>query len=176
MITTTSKSKPTVKDAELAVLRARGSVLQLEAWQAEALPEAILCAMAREVTFAAFERRPRWANISAATADVCIVHATTCLANSDPTIAFKTVPLDPMRSAMSADMRATPVPMAWSLSNSQRIELRSMLALVAAIPGSSAAVRSHMAACTRCGGVMSSPTVLITIEWAGRSLSREYAL
>lgn len=146
----------------------QGTENQMERWLAKLLPEDELTALARKEIFAGFDPYKRWQNISELDADNAIRHGDLC---DDPDLAsailFETKPAYnlthdqwELMKRVQATTEATRKH-AWCVEGGCTVRMQP---------------RVHVAVCARCNGSVRYPAALVTVEWAGRTLTREYAL
>lgn len=163
---------------ELAVLRAAGTPNQLERWNAGLLPEEELLSLARNLLYAPF-RFPRWSvnrdrermaklakqTLRTRSSVEFLRHGPACTGTTitDAHLSFASCAAD----ALTADE--------WTLYKLYDVARAAVEATTG--PGS---VRveptKHWVTCGRCGGAAYKISVKVSIDWAGRTLVREYAL
>lgn len=151
---------------ELEALKG-GTDNQRDRWAHQLLPEDELTALARAELFSGFSDLKRWKNISELEADNAINHADACY-DDGPTIKFGTEPAEFMthdewesykliQTAIDHVTNSHP----WCLNADVTFKF---------------ATRRHVATCQVCKKAVRFSTALVTAQWAGRTLSREYSL
>lgn len=143
------------------LLRAFALPEQLRAWYAGTLPEEDVLDIARRVAFVTFSDFPRYVRLERWD----VRHGATCAADATVTFAddeswSRARYRDELRKMDRASERSVA---SWG-------ELSSYFT----IPQITA--RCHRATCSGCGATTHRNSVLVTVHWAGRPLSREYAL
>lgn len=164
---------------------ARGTPDQRERWAANLLPEDELLVIARGVLFAPFEGLPRYnarSNRPSATIRPIDVHHTDlCGYRRQPREEF-----DPYvaRLARQGAIRFE-VAEATELGATEWASLKKMSVLVSQASqhawiapgqGFSLEPRAHWASCTMCHEEIVKHSAMVSVYWAGRTLSREYIL
>lgn len=146
-----------------------GTPNQHERWLAKMLPEDELTALARTELFHGFDKYKRWKNIGDAAAERDVRHTPVC-DNDDmpPTYVFETKPTHDMThdqweqmKLIQATAEAITKLHPWCIDGGCTVRMTP---------------RAHVAKCARCARSVSYPTALVTVEWAGRTLTREYSL
>jgi len=146
-----------------------GTPNQMERWIAKLLPEDELTALARKEIFSGLDTFKRWKNVSEEDADADIKHTGMCEAiDTRPPLVFDTLPAyhmthdewDTMKKIQSI-IDTTAKRHVWCADGGCTIKMKP---------------QAHNATCARCNKGRSYATALVTVEWAGRTLTREYAL
>lgn len=139
-----------------------GTANQRERWAAGVLPDDELCALAREVLFAPFAngRLVRWMKIRPRDLEH---RAPGCQGE----IIFTTGPCVDLRHGEWE--RYKQIEAVCQTANQHEWTVRSGEAF-------GLEKRFHVAECSGCGGKLALPTVIVRVSWAGRVLSREFAL
>jgi hypothetical protein len=150
---------------ELEALK-RGTANQRERWDHQLLPEEELTALARNELFECFTMK-RWKNMSIAEAHDAIRHAEEC--HGIAPITFETeVTFDALthtqweswkvvQSAVNQTSKTHP----WC------VQANVTLTIVC---------KMHVATCNHCKKQVRFATALVVAQWAGRKLTREFAL
>lgn len=156
---------------EMEALR-MGTQSQRQRWQCGNLPAAEVAALAREELFRPFWAFRRRAKLSAyAIPHPVDAHGNvTCAAgapSSTPPVTWETLP-DPLAltapqwSAVTRLLRAVE-------------EVRRHPWLTSCLPTAvQSSIREHRGTCQACGRSVSDVAALVSVDWAGRTLSREY--
>lgn len=145
-----------------------GTDNQRERWRAMLLPDDELKALVREPLFSGFENLRRWQNLTDVQADEQISHSGMCrMSNLLPAIEFSTEELAKMTHGMWETFKVAQTAAdklqhhPWFEKGGSEISLSP---------------RTHVATCAACKGQIHHASVLVTIQWAGRVLTREYKL
>jgi hypothetical protein len=148
------------QNAKLAarLLEQRGTASQRERWAVGLLPEDELLALARDVLFAPFAPFARWRKLMSSD----IVHRQTC---NGGTVTFST--------RQPADLSAEE----WAILKKITTAATAGKALFRE-HGTTATVDlvEHVGSCFKCKAEVFGRSASVRLEWAGRPLSREYAL
>jgi len=149
---------------ELHAVETRGTASQLARWFGGCLPERELCDIARDELFKPFADLPLRRKMTRF--DIHGVAASCPLPDS---------------VQWSVSSRPTLLPEQWERLEQIRAAAdtaaqHQWLRLSAPADVVQISVRSHSGVCGRCARVKVQQSALVTITWAGRTLSREYAL
>ncbi len=160
---------------EMEAVRTRGNDAQRERWGACCLPEDELLELARQVLFeplALFMKRQRllFASIPHPRAANGIW---TCVSGAvasrlDSLVDWSTA-TNPELSAGEWKTLQQVLDAAWTIGRHPWMRLSPPEAV-------SVQPREHRGVCKRCDGAVVEHTALVSIQWAGRTLSREYVL
>ena len=137
-----------------------GSADQKERWHAGTLPEDELLSLARGVLFAPFNDIPRWQMLEPEE----VHHTRDCRASK----AVEFMVVDRVRLTRSE----------WATLNriSALTIVASDLAFLQDVLAFEVKLRCHLARCSACHAEIDGMSALVSVSWAGRTLSREYAL
>ena len=145
----------------------RGTDNQRERWAAHLLPEEELTALARKEIYFNFEGLKRWRNLSERQADLAIKHAETCLLQAPVTFTR----LDTIDFLTAAE---------WKVYKKVQTLVDETMRIHTWCTDAGCTISfslgGHLAACTVCNKAIRFPTAMVTALWAGRTLTREYAL
>jgi hypothetical protein len=145
-----------------------GTARQHQLWDQAALPDHELTDIAREILFAPFRpfrRRVRMGSMAVHAGHVTSMSTAPCTT----AISWTSIPCE-----LSSLAR-------WELATLNRIIETSQKAsehpwLRPAVHNFSVEVRQHVGVCQSCDCSASDASALVSVQWAGRTLSREYAL
>jgi hypothetical protein len=144
-----------------------GTVNQRERWAAKLLPEDELTALARKEIFSPFESLKRWRNLSQREADLAIKHNDACQLQAPVTfvslddVDFLTADEWKVYKLVQACVDATMGAHSWCTDGGCEVSFK---------------LGGHLATCTVCNKAIRFATAMVTVQWAGRTLTREYTL
>lgn len=174
---------------ELVCVQRTGTAEQLERFKAGVLPEEELCTLARGELFKRFEALPRWnsrSNRRSASLHMTDVrHDADCgyrkgehepfdmwalRLKANGAVRFETTAASEMSASDFAKFKAI-----CALVSRVNQELPAVTKLDNPTPFE-AVPKTHWATCTMCAREELRHTALISVHWAGRTLSREYRI
>ncbi len=160
----------TRRQAEVQLLKLHGTPNQCERWASDLLPEDELLALARNVLFEPFGVFRRWQKLQLQD----VKHEKAC---SGGHVTFTTrTPSD--LTADQWDLYKKIGGVATALTYALHKERKARGGLPYELPGVTCEISlvEHVGACSHCKADVTGRAASIRIEWAGRPLSREYAL
>lgn len=149
----------------------RGTDNQRERYVAGILPEVELKQLARAELYRALDDFPRWKNLTDSAAELLIRHTPHCASSElAPAISFASQGINDLThdqwerfKAVQRVVRTTNETHPWCTAKDSTCRL-------------SAKPVAHVATCTACKRQKTCVTCIVSASWAGRELSREYAL
>jgi hypothetical protein len=155
-----------------------GTASQRQRWDEGVLPEAELLDLAREQLFQVLERFRRWGKIRGTD----VPHRPTCAMSfalagspgateerSRAAITFSTISVTGLDHDEWLRSKAI-IAVASEASNHDWCRRQGAIAVF------QTDLRTHTAKCAECDASYAAPSILVSVYWAGRTLSREYAL
>lgn len=154
---------------ESKVIDTAGSAGQKDRWLNNVLPEDELKAVARSVLFVDFEHQRRWQKMRPSD----LVHHRVC-----PTLDLTGPDREKVTSFLTTDVEGL-TDGEWQMAQAligKASDLSRLPENMKAQVRYRTELRSHRASCSICKAALVKPSILISVTWAGRDLSREYAL